>query len=365
MHLTGGLGETRGQAQRRLGRPLERLVEQPVAADEQRGRMAAVAPPEHTGGHVQLREDTRAELLREPLRQRVVHSAHEFVEARPAAPGVAAARHGDGGGESGRQIVPHAVEDRGVQDVLGEHMVEGVAAQFVRRLQGRRGHHPPGSDRPGREEGAHHLRGEMHGPGPHPLRDGVAVGALGRDDQREERRRRPAAPQGDPVQRVHGQFQNAQPLRSVGEGQPYVQLAGRSLLHAEGVGAVGPARQRRLKVQVRLALDERHQQPLLDVDQVDRGRSQAHGLGVPVQDDGQFRGGRQLGRPDEFLQQEFPEPTDAFLSIRSRIPATAHRSRSKTARASSQCWVCGFFRSGWRILKLWARARLRPPMISG
>lgn len=46
-------------------------------------------------------------------------------------------------------------------------------------------------------------------------------------------------------------------------------------------------------------------------------------------------------------------------------PVATHSRRSKTARASSQCWVWGFFRSGWRILKLWARARLSPPMISG
>lgn len=47
------------------------------------------------------------------------------------------------------------------------------------------------------------------------------------------------------------------------------------------------------------------------------------------------------------------------------VPVATHSRRSKTARASSHCWVWGFFRSGWRILKLWARARLSPPMMSG
>ena len=46
-------------------------------------------------------------------------------------------------------------------------------------------------------------------------------------------------------------------------------------------------------------------------------------------------------------------------------PVATHSRRSKTVRASSQCWVWGFFRSGWRTLKLWARARLSPPMMSG
>src|SRR5690606_12144324 len=94
VHLTGGLGETCRQAQRRLRRPLECLGEQTVATDEQRSGMTAVAPSQHTCGHVQLSEDTRAELLRKPRRQRIVHGAHEFVEACPAAPGIAAACHG-------------------------------------------------------------------------------------------------------------------------------------------------------------------------------------------------------------------------------------------------------------------------------
>lgn len=83
MHLTGGPGETGGQTQRRLRWPLQGFMEQAVATDEQRRRVAAVAPAQHTGGHVQLGEDTRAELLRKPLRQRLVHGAHEFVQVCP------------------------------------------------------------------------------------------------------------------------------------------------------------------------------------------------------------------------------------------------------------------------------------------
>lgn len=52
-------------------------------------------------------------------------------------------------------------------------------------------------------------------------------------------------------------------------------------------------------------------------------------------------------------------------SLHRLVPVVTHSRRSKRVRASSQCWVWGFFRSGWRILKLWARARLSPPMMSG
>src|SRR5690606_14604308 len=50
VHLTGGLGETCRQAQRRLRRPLECLGEQTVATDEQRSGMTAVARSEERRG---------------------------------------------------------------------------------------------------------------------------------------------------------------------------------------------------------------------------------------------------------------------------------------------------------------------------
>jgi hypothetical protein len=46
---------------------------------------------------------------------------------------------------------------------------------------------------------------------------------------------------------------------------------------------------RSVEVQFRLAFDERHQQYLLDVDQIDGGLAQTQGTGVPAQDHGQFR----------------------------------------------------------------------------
>jgi hypothetical protein len=65
-------GEQGRLPHRRIRLTPQGVDEQPLAADEQRGGMPAVAPPQHSGGQVQLGQDARAELVGQPVRQRVV-----------------------------------------------------------------------------------------------------------------------------------------------------------------------------------------------------------------------------------------------------------------------------------------------------
>ncbi len=263
--------------------------------------MPAVAPPQHPGGQVQLGQDPRAELVGEPLRQCVVHTLHQVWQVSPGPPGIAARGQGHGRGEPGGQVVSHGVEDRGVQGRLGEGVVEGVAAEFVGRFQHGRGHDVRGADRAGRQEGPQHLGGQTHRFGAREPDEGVLVRPGGRDHHGEERGEGLAAAQHGRGQRggVHGE--DAEAFRAVHEGDPGRHAARLGVLHAQGLGAVGPAGERVVDEQGRGHVGERHEPALLDVGEVHRGVLEPQGLGAAGHSGGQVQ--RPVRRIGEVLLQ--------------------------------------------------------------
>jgi hypothetical protein len=75
--------------------------------------------------------------------------------------------------------------------------------------------------------------------------------------------------------------------------------------------------------------------------------------------------GRQFSKP--LASSKNPKKTGAYALVGAAShpngarSARSYSSRSKIWNERSQCLVCGFFRSGSRILKARARAKLSPP----
>jgi hypothetical protein len=151
-----------------------------VVAQEQRRRVAGVDPPQHPGVRVELGQDAGREVLAaELLGHHRVEGGVGRGQAHPGATAVAVRRHRERRQPRGVQPVPDGVEDREVDGLLVDGVVEGVAAVLVRRLHQRRDHQPVGRERRGRQHRREELGAELERPGALDLVEGVAVVALG------------------------------------------------------------------------------------------------------------------------------------------------------------------------------------------
>ena len=205
----------------------------------------------------------------------------------------------------------HAVEhcDAGAAGV--DRVVDGVAGDLVGRFQGGGDGDRVAGEGQRREQGPLHLGGQAHLAGAAQPDDGVAVHGLGHDQfggQRGE-----AAQPGQQLGvgeglRVGDDRQHAEPLAAVEQGQPDPLLAvGQVLgegLHvlvgATGDGAVDRQRAGPLVDAGAVRPEERHQDLLLQVGQVDQGAVHAEPAAVQGQQPGklvlgeQVRGSQQL-----------------------------------------------------------------------
>ena len=109
------------------------------------------------------------------------------TSAPPSAAGVAQAPDAQGGGQGAGHAVAHRVGDRQVQDVTGQAVVEGVAADRRRRLQpGRQGEGPGLAGERGGQQPALDLRGQGERGAALPPLEEVGVPPVGDHDERQD-----------------------------------------------------------------------------------------------------------------------------------------------------------------------------------
>ena len=97
--------------------------------------MPGVHPAEHTGDGVELAHLGGGEPARIGRGQHIVHVHVEVGQGRVGPPAVPIRRQHDGGHRGRLQPVAHGVEDRQVQDVVVEGVVEAVATHVVGGLE--------------------------------------------------------------------------------------------------------------------------------------------------------------------------------------------------------------------------------------
>ncbi|MFD9570085.1 hypothetical protein ACFWBI_09595 [Streptomyces sp. NPDC059982] len=201
----------------------------------------------------------------------------------------------------------HRVEQRQVQHVVGEAVVEGVTADVVRRFQGRRGGRPAGADGPRRQERPQQLGLKGHRPRPLAPHEVVVVRGLGHHQQRGEARQRPARFQQPAVRAGDDGPHDSDPLDAVDHREPDGVLVPRPL---DALGPVRQTGQRPVDVETVLLLGaetvppllggagapgQRRQPHLLDIGQVQTGPGDAQPAGGPGDQTGQLHRGRTVG----------------------------------------------------------------------
>lgn len=258
------------QAERQHGRP-RKLPNGLAVTQQHRTGMPRVDHAETTGPTVQLDEQPGREEVRVLGPHPPVDADRRIDQIEATPTGVAVRADHQRGQGAGLDAVPTGVEEPDAEHVTVQRVVEDVAADVVARFEDGGDHQVVGGEGQRREQAPHDLGRDLHRhPPPHPL-DHVAVEPAVDQDLGDVDRHLP----GRTVHRLVGggrrdDLQYAHPLAAEQQWHPHpVRVVGRTLDVEGGERPAGERRLDRQLVPVETRTEQRHEEGLRVVGQID------------------------------------------------------------------------------------------------
>ena len=305
--------------------------------------MPGVDPAEHAGVGVEFREHRGGEGgAAERFDERVVDERGGVGQGSVGAAGVAVRRDGQGGELGAAQAMSHAVEDGDPRPAGVHGVVDRVARDLIGRLQSGGDGHLVAGEGQRRQQRPLHLGGQPHSGLPAQPHDGVPVHRLGHDqfgDQGGEAAQ-PHAEQTRSDLRCHGgvhrHAEHAEPLDAVQQRKPDPDAAVGRILRQDLDVLESPPRKGRVDAERfdlpsdtgAARVEERNQNPLLEIDQIHQRVVRAQRGRVPRDQPCELVRGGQMS----VLQQR----VHSTFRITHPLPGATHpRNSNETAAADA------------------------------